>query len=56
LEYILKYLTDIKNEVPDKDGEREIVELWCESDSWEEWGNHLNELIEKTNDEITRIK
>jgi hypothetical protein len=52
LECILKYLVDIKNNVPDEDGEREIVEIWKESNSWEEWQNHLNELIKRINEEI----
>jgi hypothetical protein len=47
LKYVYKYLMDIKNEVPDKDGEREIVELWRESNYWDEWENHLNELIKR---------
>jgi hypothetical protein len=53
LEYILKYLIDIKNNVPDEDGEREIVELWAEN---EEWENHLEELIKRTNEELKKIK
>jgi hypothetical protein len=47
LEYILQYLMDIKNEVPDADGEREIVELYNE----EIWQNHLDELIKRINEE-----
>jgi hypothetical protein len=53
LEYILKYLMDIKNNVPDEDGEREIVELWADD---EEWKNHLDELIKRMNEEIKTIK
>jgi hypothetical protein len=49
LEYILKYLTDIKNNVPDEDGVREMTELWGDD---EEWQNHLDELIKRMNDEI----
>lgn len=45
LDFLLHYLYDIRNEVPDEDGIREIVELWKESDSWEEWSNHLDTLI-----------
>jgi hypothetical protein len=55
LEYILKYLMDIKNEVPDKDGEREIVILWRASKHWKEWEDHLNELIKRMDDEIKKI-
>ena len=36
----------IKNQVPDEDGEREIVELWKESNNWESWDKHLDSLIE----------
>lgn len=45
LDFLLRYLHDIRNEVPDEDDEREIVELWKESDSWEEWSNHLDTLV-----------
>ena len=33
--HILRQLTDIKNEVPDEDGIREIVDLWKNEDSGE---------------------
>ena len=36
----------LKEEVPDEDGEREIVELWKESNHWESWDKHLDSLIE----------
>lgn len=45
LDFLLRYLHDIRNEVPDEDDEREIVELWRESDSWEEWSSHLDTLV-----------
>lgn len=32
LKFIVRYLTDIRDEVPDADGIREIVELWRESE------------------------
>ena len=38
-------LRDIKNQVPDEDGERENVELWKESDDWELWDKHLDSLM-----------
>lgn len=47
---LLKQLIDIKNKVPDEDGEREIVDLWYDdgqNPSYEEWYNHLGSLIEK---------
>lgn len=47
LRLLLQYLYDIKNEVPDEDGEREIVELWKDSNSYEEWSEHINTLIER---------
>lgn len=47
LDVLLKQLTDIKNEVPDEDGEREIAELWKDGNSWEEWNNHLDILIQR---------
>lgn len=50
IDILLKQLIDIKNKVPDEDGEREIVELWYDNGqnpSYEEWYNHLGSLIEK---------
>ena len=50
LKYLIDYLNNIYNKVPDEDGEREIVELWYENGqnpNYEEWYNHLGSLIEK---------
>lgn len=50
LKYLIDYLSNIYNKVPDEDGEREIVDLWYENGqnpSYEEWYNHLGSLIEK---------
>ena len=50
LAFLLRQLTDIKNEVPDEDGIREIVDLWKNEDSGEiapAWLEHLNQLIER---------
>lgn len=47
LDYLLRCLNDIHNGVPDEDGERETVELWKDSSSWEEWSSHLNMLIQR---------
>ena len=50
IDILLKQLIDIKNKVPDEDGEREIVELWYDNGqnpNYEEWYNHLGSLIEK---------
>ncbi|MGX1931278.1 DUF4259 domain-containing protein [Flagellimonas sp. 2504JD4-2] len=52
IEFILRCLTDIKNEKPDKDGIREYVELKKESASYERWKEHLESLISKLNNEI----
>lgn len=49
LKYLIDYLTNIYNKVPDEDEEREIVELWYENGqnpNYEEWYNHLGSLIE----------
>ena len=54
IDILLKQLIDIKNKVPDEDGEREIVELWYDNGqnpSYEEWYNHLGSLIEKLKSE-----
>ena len=50
IDILLKQLIDIKNKVPDEDGEREIVDLWYDdgqNPNYEEWYNHLGSLIEK---------
>ena len=50
LKYLIDYLSNIYNKVPDEDGEREIVELWYDNGqnpNYEEWYNHLGSLIEK---------
>ena len=54
LAFLLRQLTDIKNEVPDEDGIREIVDLWKNEDSGEiapAWLEHLNQLIERLTSE-----
>ena len=48
---LLRRLRSIKNQVPDEDGEREIVELWKESNHWESWDKHLDYLIERLQQE-----
>ena len=50
LAFLLRQLTDIKNEVPDEDDIREIVDLWKDEESGEiapAWLEHLNQLIER---------
>ena len=44
-EHIYEQLIDIKNERPDKDGERELVTLWRRSDLYDDWKAHLEYLI-----------
>ena len=54
LKYLIDYLSNIYNKVPDEDGEREIVDLWYDdgqNPSYEEWYNHLGSLIEKLKSE-----
>ena len=54
LAFLLRQLTDIKNEVPDEDGIRGIVDLWKNEDSGEiapAWLEHLNQLIERLTSE-----
>jgi hypothetical protein len=53
---LLRYLEDIKNEVPDEDGIREIVELWKDSDVWEEWKAHLLNLHKEIANELKSFK
>ena len=52
LKFILRYLTDIRAEVPDVDGIREIVELWRESDCWIEWKSNLEFLFSRVEKEM----
>ena len=52
--FLLRQLTDIKNEVPDEDGIREIMDLWKNEDSGEiapAWLEHLNQLIDRLDSE-----
>lgn len=54
LAFLLRQLTDIKNEVPDEDGIREIMDLWKNDDSGEiapAWLEHLNQLIDRLDSE-----
>jgi hypothetical protein len=51
-EFLLQYLNDIQNEVPDEDGEREIVELWKDSNCYSEWSENLQYLISEINKEL----
>lgn len=50
LRFLLRYLRGIRDEVPDEDGEREIVELW--KNSRDEWSAHLDTLIQKLEKQI----
>ncbi|OXS74427.1 hypothetical protein B1B04_09975 [Lysinibacillus sp. KCTC 33748] len=52
LKFILRYLTDIRAEVPDADGIREIVEIWRESECWIEWKSNLEFLFSRVEKEI----
>lgn len=52
LRFLLRYLRGILDEVPDEDGEREIVELWKDSPSRDEWSSHLDTLIQKLEKQI----
>jgi Domain of unknown function (DUF4259) len=45
LEFLLRYLQDIRVEKPDESGQREIVTIWKETDSFESWRDHLDSLI-----------
>ncbi|MFD4491144.1 DUF4259 domain-containing protein [Lysinibacillus fusiformis] len=56
LAFILKYLKDIKNEIPDQYGEREIIELWRESENWLEWSSNLAYLIQRVELDISRLQ
>ncbi len=53
IQFLLQMLYDIRDEKPDKDGERELVELWKESKLWKEWKAHLLDLIYKMEKELT---
>lgn len=55
LTFILRYLKDIRDDVPDQNGSRELVELWSESQSWLEWQANLANLIERMEQEISHL-
>ncbi|MDJ0365728.1 DUF4259 domain-containing protein [Hymenobacter sp. H14-R3] len=50
--FLLQYLEDIQNNVPDEDGEREIVELWKKSKNYDKWSENLNALIKGLKEEL----
>lgn len=52
-DFLLHYLRDIQNEVPDEDEEREIVELWKESENYSEWKENLDYLVSAIEAEIS---
>ncbi|ALU27246.1 DUF4259 domain-containing protein [Myroides odoratimimus] len=52
LGFLLRYMQDMINEVPDEDGERESVELWRDSNCFEEWKEHLNMLAKRLEQEL----
>ena len=56
LKYLLKLLRDIKNEIPDEDGEREIIVLWKDSKEWKNWEKNLNKIIERMEEEIRGLE
>ena len=58
LKFLLRYLTDIRDEVPDDDGEREYVELRRTSPHigyFESWQKHLHHLIFRLEEEIISL-
>lgn len=55
LTFLLRYLQDIRDEIPDQHGSREIVELWQESKSWPDWQSNLAYLIQTMEQEISRL-
>jgi hypothetical protein len=55
-EFLLSYLTGMRDEKPDEDGNRDSVILWRESERWDEWNTHLLFLIERLEKEIERSK
>ncbi|QSB09801.1 DUF4259 domain-containing protein [Lysinibacillus fusiformis] len=55
LTFLLRYLQDIRDEIPDQQGSREIVELWQESKSWPDWQSNLAYLIQTMEQEISRL-
>ncbi len=55
LRSLLDLLSDIRNEVPDEDDSRELVELWKDSPSYDEWSQHLDMLIIQLEEHARRI-
>ena len=47
LRFLLRYLTDIRDEVPDKDGMRESADLWQEYESYGAWKAHVLSLFDR---------
>ena len=58
LKFLLRYLVDIRDKVPDEDGEREYVELIRTSPHigyFEIWQKHLHHLISRLEKEIETL-
>lgn len=56
LTFILQYLQDIRDEKPDQHGDREIIELWRESESWPAWQSNLAYLIQRLEQAISDLQ
>ncbi|MEY9973484.1 hypothetical protein ABH966_003884 [Lysinibacillus sp. RC46] len=52
LKFILRYLANIRDEVPTADGIRVIAELWRESECWIEWKSNLEFLFNRVEKEV----
>ncbi|WP_103106362.1 DUF4259 domain-containing protein [Brevibacillus reuszeri] len=55
LTFLLRYLTDIRDEVPESDDTREIIDLWRDSESWAEWKANLEFLIARVEKELSHF-
>ena len=52
--FLLRYLRDIRNEVPDGDGERELAALWRDSPHWGGGGGHFDAPLPRLEGEINK--
>ena len=55
LKFLLRYLTDIRDEVPEADDTREIIDLWRDSESWADWKANLEFLIVRVENELSHF-
>ena len=55
LQFLHEYLVNIKNDIYENKKNHEIIEAIRDSELWDVWQSHLNELIKRLEKEINNI-